>query len=198
MMPEPDLENDFFKLSLSEKPRTMHVYPSNATERDKDELEDNCKLAGEVCTFLTASLKFGFENPLISQHFFIALHIYGGRETVIAYYPSKLVDSILIVQNGINPGRYFLLNCKTGLLGTLDRRVDVNERIVKDADGRLLVKAIDTIPQGVARTEAIPALVLVKKQLSDQYIFKKGPSVKQTVVCIITQSDYPDRTIIKL
>ncbi len=192
-----DLTDDFFKLSLTDIPR-LPVYPSNATEEDKRQLDENCQLAGEVCSRLTDSLKYGFSQALISKHLFIALHIYGGRDTIVAYYPSRLFREHIIIQNGEKSNRFFLLDCRTGLLGTLDRRVDSDDRIIFE-DRRLLLKNVHDIPPDEPRAEVIPVLILVKKQLSDQYIVRKGtPNSKQTFVVIITQSDYPERTVIKV
>ncbi len=193
----PDLPEDFFKLSLSDRPRPTLTYPSNATDRDKWELEENCKLAGDVCNFLSASLSHGFANPLIKQHFFIAIHIYGGRDTILAYYPSRLLAETVVVQHGVDSDRYFLLDCRTGLLGSLDRRIGKDDRIVME-DRRLLIKDVRDIPAEQRRVEALPSLILVKKELSDQYIVRKGPTLKHTFIVIITQSDHPDRIVIKV
>jgi len=194
----PDLPEEFFKLSLSDKPKKpLLTFPDNATEKDKQELEENCKLAGEICSILSASLKYGFDSPIIVKHFFLAIHIYGGRDTIIAYYPSRLFQETVVVQHGEGSNRYFLLDCRTGLLGALDRRIDVDDRIVRE-DGRILIKNVRDIPPEQIRYEANPSLILIKKQLSDQYIVRKGPTLKKTFIVIITQSDHPDRLVIKV
>ena len=195
----PDLPEEFFKLSLSDKPKKAPTltYPDNATEKDKYNLDENCKLAGEICTILSASLKHGFDDPVISKYFFLAIHIYGGRDTIIAYYPSRLFQETVVVQHGEGSNRYFLLDCRTGLLGALDRRIDRDDRIVQE-EGRILIKNVRDIPPEQTRYEATPSIILIKKQLSDQYIVRKGPTLKKTFIVIITQSDHPDRLVIKV
>lgn len=192
-MLSPDLPDDFFKLSLND-PKL--VFPTNATEADKRELEENCTLAGPICTFLMDSLRYGFANPIISKQLFIALHIYGGRDTIIAYYPSQLLNERIIVRVG-NTDRYFLLDCRTGLLGSLDRRIGRDDRIVMEG-GQLAIRDVHDISPTQPRKEVVPVLILIKKELSDQYIVRKGADVKQTFVVIITQSDHPDRMVIRV
>ena len=200
----PDFPDDFFKLTIRKddeeerhnRRRTLEfdpIYPQNASEEQVSELDENCKFLGEICASLQSSLRYGFDNPKISQYLFIALHIYGNPPT-LAYCPSRLINQHILIQNG---DRFFLLDCRTGLVGSQDRRIGPNDKIV-NVDGRFIIVNERDIGEDQIPIEPIPTMILKRRELSDQYIVRAVPSNKNTFVVIITQTDYPDRTVIKI
>ncbi len=146
------------------------VYPDNANDDDQDNIDNNREFMGEITQILTSSIEHGFSDEYICKYLFIALHIYG-NPTVIAYFPSKLIDQEIVIRNE-NTNRYFVLDCKTALVGSMDRTLKEPKE---------------------------PQLILKKKALSYEYMVLKGPNNKATFIVIITQEDFPgNRTMIRI
>jgi hypothetical protein len=116
--------------------------PNNPTKRslsyeDADNLEDdetkailreNCLLLDAVCGKVKHGLSIGFGK--FKDDFFIAIHIYGNgedRSIAMAYCPSVFDGRTLQIAHGER--NHFVLDCSTGLIGTLERTRNKDDRM---------------------------------------------------------------------